>query len=90
MTSSNPNYEWYRIIESFTDAFEKPYNIKINTEEYLLAENSYLFSILVTTEPFGMFFCKRYKFFDYLLMYPINKSFDEQKEYILKNYVTCK
>lgn len=96
MTTSrdaNLNVNWSHIIDNFTKSYETKSNknyTKISKLDLEKLEKEYTFSNLTNTECFGMYFCKTQNIIDFHLMHPINMSYEQQKEYIIKNYIKCK
>lgn len=94
-TSVNANIDvnWVHIIDNFTKSFETKCNKnyeKISKVQLHKLEKDYTFSNIINTESFGSYFCKMNAIIDFQLMHPINMSYQQQKEYIIKNYIKCK
>ena len=82
---------WTQIVDSFSENFALNYKpIEVTKKDLRLTEKEYVFNNLIDSTSFSAYFAKKFKIFDYHLLYPINKSYDEQKQYILNNYINCK
>jgi len=82
---------WTQIVDSFSEHYKiNLKKLEVTEKDLRLAEKEYVFNNLIDSTSFSAYFAKKFKIFDYHLLYPINKSYDEQKQYILNNYINCK
>lgn len=96
MTTSrdvNVSVNWNHIIDNFTKPYQTKINkkfTKISLKELQKIEKEYIFNNLTDTQSFGKYFCKTQNIIDFHIIHPINMSYEQQKEYIIKNYIKCK
>lgn len=93
MTSSNVSTTWQQIINALADVTND--KTKFVSKEFLDdLEKEYIFNRLKTQASFGQFFVNKTGIYDvYLSFTSITdspKTYDEQKDYIIKNYIKTK
>lgn len=89
----NGSVNWAHIIDNFTTTYQTKINkkyTKISLKEFEKIEKEYTFNNLTDTKSFGMYFCHTQNIIDFHIMHPINMTYVQQKEYIIKNYIKCK